>query len=323
MHGRQALHRAAGFGQVDTMLLLISRGARMDARDKQGFQAIHVAAQAGHVGALQLLIERGADVHAAESAGNQPLHLAAKGHLEAARLLLDKGASVHATVATGMWQAHHTAAMDGNVAMLQLLLDRGADPTAVCIEPKGVTGRVTTAHLIAIEHGRMDVLKVLIDRTSGSVVRGDDGVSLERAFAKGCVRAAVMIAKAGGQLPARDGPVVELLLAREEERQKKTMDLGLKAMILGAAGEMSRLEGSRDAAAEEEARLQVLQEDVEEQQRRLRQEQRELKRQREVLAGEWRRLQEQQCRLLRVKLQGQQMEAAEQEVSEGKKRRVA
>ena len=84
---------------------LLKRGARPNARSKQG--TTPVIAAAGHHGPddasfLQELIEAGADVNASDEDGETALMAAAeKGHLTKVRLLIEKGANVNAKDKTG------------------------------------------------------------------------------------------------------------------------------------------------------------------------------------------------------------------------------
>ncbi len=90
--GRSALFEASAQGLTEVAQALVSRGARVDARDRQGRTPLHLARDAQTV---QLLLRLGADVNARDAAGDTPLHLraAAQGSLEAVTALIQGGAN--------------------------------------------------------------------------------------------------------------------------------------------------------------------------------------------------------------------------------------
>jgi uncharacterized protein len=100
----------------------------VNAFSEDGFTALHVAAFLGGVDAARALIEAGADVAAvAQNAMQvQPINSAAAGCTEVVVLLLDAGAPVDAQQHGG-YTALHEAAINGNVALVEVLLARGAD----------------------------------------------------------------------------------------------------------------------------------------------------------------------------------------------------
>jgi len=56
VHGRTALHWAAAKGRGECLALLLSKGAKPDARDAAGMTPVHLAAQHGHLAACTLLL---------------------------------------------------------------------------------------------------------------------------------------------------------------------------------------------------------------------------------------------------------------------------
>ena len=108
--GFTALALAAHFGRLETIRLLLDRGAGLNVISKHPIEATPlVAALFGRrLEAAKLLIERGADVSRKRGgksfprAGWSPLHYAAAfGFLEIASMLLDRGASLDARDASG------------------------------------------------------------------------------------------------------------------------------------------------------------------------------------------------------------------------------
>jgi ankyrin repeat protein len=100
----------------------------VNAFSEDGFTALHFAAFLGGVDAAQALIDAGADVAAvAQNAMQvQPINSAAAGCTEVVAVLLDAGAPVDAQQHGG-YTALHEAAINGNDALVDVLLARGAD----------------------------------------------------------------------------------------------------------------------------------------------------------------------------------------------------
>src|SRR5579871_5185174 len=105
-----ALAWAADFGPPIVVKALLARGARVNARDRQGCTALHYAAWNGRVKNVQLLLAAGADVNVKENDGYMPLMQDRS--VRVTRLLLNRGAKVNATADDG-WTALHDAAQMG------------------------------------------------------------------------------------------------------------------------------------------------------------------------------------------------------------------
>ena len=90
----QMLYGASKLGDVETMRLAISGGARPDQADELGNTPLHYAANAGHAEAVhELLHTYHVPVNVANAAGDTPLHkAAARGHAGVVRALLAAGA---------------------------------------------------------------------------------------------------------------------------------------------------------------------------------------------------------------------------------------
>jgi ankyrin repeat protein len=72
------LHSAASVGDIETMRLLLDRGADPNARQAAGFTAMHAAAGNGDLDMARLLVARGADRHARTDDGKDAATIAAE-----------------------------------------------------------------------------------------------------------------------------------------------------------------------------------------------------------------------------------------------------
>lgn len=94
---------------------------------------LHLAAAHQHVEIMKYLLGRGADANLANGkAGERPLHMvigASDADVKAVALLLEHGADVNATMTNQDSTPLHDAIIMGHVAIVELLLARGADPT--------------------------------------------------------------------------------------------------------------------------------------------------------------------------------------------------
>ena len=122
----KALVNSAAVGDVRKVAMLLSHGARVNAKDN-GFTPLLVAAQRGYIGVCKLLLATGkANVKETTPDGGTPLLLAAqKGHTEVCELLLEKGkANIEEMGHDGT--ALMSAAIFGQSRTVKLLLSHGA-----------------------------------------------------------------------------------------------------------------------------------------------------------------------------------------------------
>ena len=119
--------RACATGDVDALRELLQRDPGL-ARERLagGTTGLHVAVR--HPAAVRLLIEHGADPNARDVGDNaMPLHFAAaNGAFDSVRILLDAGADVRGTGDLHDGEVIGWASRQGNEAVVNLLLERGA-----------------------------------------------------------------------------------------------------------------------------------------------------------------------------------------------------
>jgi uncharacterized protein len=185
-HGNTPLLVATYGGRTEAVRLLLDRGARPslfeacalglvdDVRRRlgdapavvgqyahDGWPPLHLAAYFGHRETAGVLLDAGADVLAVSrnAEGNLAINAAAAGPRSVARpdlvgLLIDRGSPVDGR---GSLKGHtplHEAAFNGDVALVRLLLDRGADRSLR-------TGDGRTALEIAAARGRVEAARLL------------------------------------------------------------------------------------------------------------------------------------------------------------------
>ncbi|XP_058797872.1 DNA-binding protein RFXANK-like isoform X2 [Phymastichus coffea] len=102
-NGLTALMWAAGYGQLNSVRLLLKAGADKDYRGSDGQSALHFAAAYGHHDVVKMLLNHGADPNASEDEGNTPLIYGAQGdHPHVCHELLTRGANLTATNVYGL-----------------------------------------------------------------------------------------------------------------------------------------------------------------------------------------------------------------------------
>ena len=83
-----ALHAAAAGNHTDVALLLVGRGADVNARDAGGHTPLHIAAENGNAAIVKAMLDRGADPHAVDAEDKTPLsRAAARHHIEVVDLI--------------------------------------------------------------------------------------------------------------------------------------------------------------------------------------------------------------------------------------------
>ena len=165
------MHEAALFAAIasgDAALVrdLLTRGAGPNACDSRGWPALFLAIDAGSVDAVQALLDQGADL-TMKMTGDSALQIAAfRDNLVIARMLLERGAGVDVNFHGEEGDMPlKTAAGHGNIELVKLFLDAGADPEQM----GGIDGG--TALCVAAEGGHPEVVQLLLDRGSNPATR--------------------------------------------------------------------------------------------------------------------------------------------------------
>ncbi|RYP78164.1 hypothetical protein DL769_003245 [Monosporascus sp. CRB-8-3] len=123
--GVTALHQAAGNGSEEIARLLVDAGADVNAVDKDGMTALHEAVTHGceSIAIVDLLLAHGVDINAHHGGKKATVlhHAAIQGNVAMVRYLLQKGARITATDVDGM-TALDWAKDTGHEAMIFFLL---------------------------------------------------------------------------------------------------------------------------------------------------------------------------------------------------------
>ena len=158
IHGEHvpALHVAAANDNVEAAKILISHGAKIDARDNvNNDTALIYGIRDGKFRVAELLLDAGADPNLIDRRGFAPLHIAAiRNDTKLVRCLLDHNAAINARTQRDGRTPLMIAAAAGFEEMVEMLLSSGADPSIVDSGGKSPLERAVECH-------RSDVVKIL------------------------------------------------------------------------------------------------------------------------------------------------------------------
>jgi hypothetical protein len=124
--GRTPLHKAALWGHVEIVRLLLADKADVGIRDMYGETPLFDSAIDGYAGAAELLLKNGTEVNVKNGNGETPLFKAsAYGRFSEAKLLLENGAKVNVKNNQGD-TPHDIAVLNGRTNIVELLRQYGA-----------------------------------------------------------------------------------------------------------------------------------------------------------------------------------------------------
>lgn len=209
--GQTALMWAAAEGHGEVVKLLAAAGADVHARstvtrhlvcflvqcgrdaateymERGAYTALLQASRRGDIGSVQVLLDAGANIEEVAADRYSPLLLASHSdHLALTRYLLQRGANPNAS--TLGYTALHTAVLRGNVALVQLLVDAGADLNARITKPapmerfsygwmvlpEAVVG--ATPYLLAAKYVEVEIMRALLSAGADTHAVLNDGTT--------------------------------------------------------------------------------------------------------------------------------------------------
>jgi ankyrin repeat protein len=152
-----ALHAAIYKKNVTIAKLLVKYGADVNFLSAGNWSPLHRACK-GLPEIASFLIERGADIHAQTSDGWTPFEIALwAGHTQIGAYLIEKGADINRANPNRGFTPLHLAAVLNDVALVQLLVDKGAN-----LQAKDKDGK--TPLDIAKEKGNLNVVKIIVEQ---------------------------------------------------------------------------------------------------------------------------------------------------------------
>uniref|UniRef100_A0A7I4E6D0 Uncharacterized protein n=1 Tax=Physcomitrium patens TaxID=3218 RepID=A0A7I4E6D0_PHYPA len=162
-----SLGAAAAGGNFELMQELLSKGAEVDKIAYWGRTALHIASAKGYEECVKILLEHGADPNKADADGKVPLVDALISRDTAtATLLLEKGATFkNADIGKFLGQA----VLEGNTDLIEDYIKYGAD-----INNATDANGFTALH-VAVNYGRLEMVKFLITRGANPHLKSTDG----------------------------------------------------------------------------------------------------------------------------------------------------
>ena len=127
--------QAALEGDITKIETALKSGIAVDVKDAEQRTGLMLAAYNGHHRIVKLLIEKGADVNQTDTNNRSALMFASTGpFIPTVTELLNAGADPNIADNVEQWTAVMMAASEGQLEVLKLLIDRGADLTMVDVD---------------------------------------------------------------------------------------------------------------------------------------------------------------------------------------------
>jgi len=166
------IHDAAERGDLQEVMRLIQEDPEVVHSSlvgglDQGETALHVSSRMGHVEVASYLLDQGADINARNAVRMTPLHMACRGDLGMVELLVSRGAD---PAIEGIFNLTPltVAAVGGHVAILRCLLTTRAITT---IDTHDMA-KMRTALWCAAYDGNMELVKLLVEAGANPMIAG-------------------------------------------------------------------------------------------------------------------------------------------------------
>jgi ankyrin repeat protein len=171
------LIEAVMYQDMETVRSLVQNGVDVDYQDAQNdTTALMLACNYGLTEIAAYLVNAGANVNIRNKQGYTALIAAAGRSEDLVKMLIDHGADVHAKTAEGTtaFTASILGALSGRVSthVAEILLEAGAD-----VDESATSGKTQgyTCLMMAVENGRDDLVRFLIDNGADPNLRAKDG----------------------------------------------------------------------------------------------------------------------------------------------------
>ncbi|XP_045614420.1 uncharacterized protein [Procambarus clarkii] len=203
--GWTLLHLACVEGQTEVVEVLLDAGASVNSCTTDSCTPLHRASAQGYSAVVELLLKKNAYVNAQDKAGNTPLHEAARGlHTAVAKLLIGKKADMAKTNRKNqgflqlVGQQLMPVVESGDCEVLVQWLDWGLSP-----DTKGNLHWSILHHAAA--RGQLNIVSLLIERGANINAEDSNRTTpLHTASFHGHLRVVDLLADAGANLNAAD-----------------------------------------------------------------------------------------------------------------------
>ena len=246
-----ALHKAAARGYTDTVELLLSKGALIEAINSSSDTPLILAARNGYTSIMELLLLNGASGEAMDGDNSVLLHRATlSGYTRTVELLISKGASIEAMDGDRNTPLH-CAAFNGHTSTVELLLSKGALIEAMDVDNNtplhsaASNGHTTTVELLLAKGASTEAMGYLNKTPLHDAALYGHNSTMELLLAKGSSIEAMdesnhtplHLAASGGQTST-----VELLLSKGASIEAVDKGIGTPLHLAALRGHTSTVE---------------------------------------------------------------------------------
>lgn len=186
--GRTALHHASIWNKVFVCKFLLKNGADALQEDDDELTALHLAARAGSLAVVELFLSQHVYPTPVLSDALARVGGCSTEHIvQICRLLLSAGADPSHSAFSGR-QLAHCAAREGNIAVLQVLLEYRS---SACLNERDLYGLTALHH--ACFTNQLETIQFLLCHGADATAEGVDGfLALHVAARSGCAQSVAM-----------------------------------------------------------------------------------------------------------------------------------